>query len=64
MVAAFAIGGFVASPFVPLVADKLGRRYSMLLGSMVSIIGVILQGSAVNGKWSVVCRVPNVRKLI
>ena len=62
VVAAFAIGGFIASPFVPLVADKLGRRYSMLFGSMVSIIGGILQGSAVHRKW-LVCRTPNVRKL-
>ena len=61
MVAAFSIGGFVASPFVPLVADKLGRRYSILFGSTVSIIGGILQGSAV-GRESLVSRAPNVRK--
>ena len=62
MVAAFALGGFVASPFVPLVADKLGRRYSILFGSTVSIIGGILQGSAVNCKC-LVCRAPNAREL-
>ncbi|KAI9568410.1 general substrate transporter [Boletus coccyginus] len=42
------LGGIVALPFVPFVADTFGRRRSILVGSMLMIIGGVLQGAALN----------------
>ena len=44
IVAMYSLGSFVAVPFSPLVVDKIGRRYPILLGGVISIVGGILQG--------------------
>jgi MFS family permease len=51
MVAMYALGSVAAAPFVPFVVDKLGRRYSILLGGVISMVGGILQGSALNCEY-------------
>lgn len=43
-----AIGSLVAIPFVPYVADGLGRRAGILIGCIIMILGVILQSIAIN----------------
>lgn len=52
---------FIGSFFGPLVsgviADKLGRRPAILWGSLITIIGVILQGAAQNIAMFVVARI-------
>lgn len=48
MVSMYSLGSLAAVPFVSSVVDKIGRRYSILFGSVISIIGGILQGSALN----------------
>jgi len=48
--AVYSLGGIVALPIVPSVVDKFGRRRSILIGSIVMIIGGILQGAALNRK--------------
>ena len=50
MVAMYSLGSVAAIPFVPFVVDKIGRRYPILLGGVISIVGAILQGSALNCK--------------
>ncbi|EJD51331.1 general substrate transporter [Auricularia subglabra TFB-10046 SS5] len=37
------IGGLAGLPFAPYVTDKLGRRAGILLGSIIMIIGTVLQ---------------------
>ena len=50
MLAVYPLGCIAAVPFVPFVVDKLGRRYPIFIGAVISIIGSILQGSALNCK--------------
>jgi sugar porter (SP) family MFS transporter len=48
LVSCYSLGAITAIPFVPLVSDWVGRRYSVVFGSIVMIIGAILQGFSVN----------------
>lgn len=48
--AAYSLGAILSVPFVPIVAQKFGRRWSIMLGSMIMVLGSILQGFAVNGE--------------
>ncbi|KAG8218931.1 hexose transporter [Butyriboletus roseoflavus] len=56
MVAMYSLGCVAAIPFVPVVVDKIGRRYPILLGGVISITGGILQGSALNFAMFIVAR--------
>ena len=51
--AMYSLGAIVALPFVPSVVDKFGRRHSILIGSLLMIIGGVLQGAALNRKQSI-----------
>ncbi|KAI9574394.1 general substrate transporter [Boletus coccyginus] len=55
-VAMYSLGSIAAIPFVPSVVDKMGRRYPILLGGVISIAGGILQGSALNFVMFIVAR--------
>ncbi|KAF8138799.1 hypothetical protein EV363DRAFT_546807 [Boletus edulis] len=48
MVAMYPLGSVAALPFVPFIVDKIGRRYPIFFGGVISIVGGILQGSALN----------------
>ncbi|PQE06746.1 Hexose transporter protein [Rutstroemia sp. NJR-2017a BBW] len=48
--AAYSLGAILSVPFVPIVAQKFGRRWSIMLGSMIMVLGSILQGFAVHGE--------------
>lgn len=50
--ASYNLGGLISLPFVPFVIDKIGRRHSITLGSIVLVIGTALQASSVNSKKS------------
>ena len=50
MIGMYSLGSAAVVPFVPFVVDKIGRRYPILLGGVISIVGGILQGSALNCK--------------
>ncbi|KAI9574345.1 hypothetical protein HD554DRAFT_25027 [Boletus coccyginus] len=54
MVGMYSLGSVVALPFVPFVVDKIGRRYPIVLGGVISIAGGILQGSALNSASSLI----------
>lgn len=41
--AAFSIGACVGLPFVPITNDKLGRKHSITVGSVILMLGAILQ---------------------
>ncbi|KAG9317748.1 hexose transporter [Chiua virens] len=48
MSAMYSLGAVAAIPFVSSVVDTIGRRYPILFGGIIQIIGAILQGSAAN----------------
>jgi MFS family permease len=49
MNASYNLGGLITLPIVPYVNDKLGRKHSITLGSIILLIGVVLQSTSVNG---------------
>jgi len=46
----------VAVPVVPLITDRLGRRYAILFGSVIEIIGAVLQAAAQNLAMFIIAR--------
>jgi MFS family permease len=50
LVSCYTLGAISAIPFVPLVSDLVGRRYSIVFGSTVMAVGAALQASAVDSK--------------
>lgn len=44
----YSAGAIVALPLVPLVTDGLGRRWAIVLGSFLMIIGASLQTASQN----------------
>ena len=50
--ASYSLGAILSLPFVPFVNRKLGRRGAIMFGSIISIIGAIMQGFANGGKLS------------
>ncbi|KAJ4152462.1 hypothetical protein NW754_004258 [Fusarium falciforme] len=38
------IGGIAALPFAPMLADRLGRRHGILIGSLIIVAGAGIQG--------------------
>ncbi|KAK5173692.1 uncharacterized protein LTR77_002373 [Saxophila tyrrhenica] len=51
-----AVGSIVAIPFVPYIADGLGRRWGIIIGCLIMILGVILQGISINFKMFIAAR--------
>lgn len=43
-----AVGSIVAIPFVPYIADGLGRRWGIIIGCVIMLLGVVLQSAAVD----------------
>lgn len=50
MSCAYNLGAIMAVPIVPYVASRLGRRWSIAIGSLIMIIGALMQGFAQNGR--------------
>jgi MFS family permease len=48
--AAYSLGAILSLPLVPIINDRLGRRWSIFLGSGVMVIGALIQGFSVHGK--------------
>ena len=44
--ASYSLGAILSLPFVPYVNQTFGRRWSIMFGSCISVIGAILQGFA------------------
>ncbi|KAI9574364.1 general substrate transporter, partial [Boletus coccyginus] len=56
MVGMYSLGSVVALPFVPFIVNKTGRRYPIFLGGAISIVGGLLQGSALDFVMFIVAR--------
>jgi MFS family permease len=48
LVACYNLGAISSIPFVALVPDRLGRRKSIIFGSIIMCIGAIMQGLSQN----------------
>jgi len=57
MSASYSLGCILALPFVPVVNDRYGRRFSITAGSIIMIIGAILQCAAQNFAMFVIARI-------
>ncbi|KAF9881638.1 MFS sugar transporter [Colletotrichum karsti] len=42
--AAYSLGAILSLPFIPIVNDKFGRRWSIFGGSCVMVLGALIQG--------------------
>ena len=52
LVACYNLGALTAIPFVALFSDRFGRRWSIIFGSTVMIVGAIMQGLARNREFA------------
>jgi sugar porter (SP) family MFS transporter len=50
LTASFNLGALTSLPFVSIVSDHVGRRWSIIFGSAIMIVGAIMQGLARNCK--------------
>jgi MFS family permease len=42
--AAYSLGAILSLPFVPYLNQRVGRRWTIMFGSCVSLIGALIQG--------------------
>ncbi|CAJ2502915.1 Uu.00g103090.m01.CDS01 [Anthostomella pinea] len=56
LASALPLGACIGLPFIPLINDNLGRRWCVMVGSVIMIIGSILQGFAQNAAMYIVAR--------
>lgn len=53
MSACYQLGSIIAVPIAPWVGQKYGRRFSVMLGSGIMIVGAILQGFAQHSTFKI-----------
>lgn len=46
--ASYSLGAVLSLPFIGMVNDKLGRRWSIFGGSAIMVIGAIIQGLSIH----------------
>jgi MFS family permease len=46
----YQLGSIFAVPIAPWFANRYGRRWSIMLGSLIMVVGALLQGFAQHGK--------------
>ncbi|TFK46923.1 MFS general substrate transporter [Heliocybe sulcata] len=56
MTALYSLGGVCALPFVAPISDSLGRRRSIVLGSILMILGALMQAASQNFTTFVIAR--------
>ncbi|KAJ5389306.1 MFS sugar transporter [Penicillium cataractarum] len=55
--AAYSLGAILALPFVPYLNQRVGRRWTIMFGSCVSLVGALIQGFANGVAMYVVARI-------
>ncbi|KAF9449051.1 hexose transporter [Macrolepiota fuliginosa MF-IS2] len=56
MSAMYSLGAILSLPFVPIVTDRLGRRRAIIFGSIIMMIGAIIQTASKNFAMFVISR--------
>lgn len=54
--AAYSLGAILSLPFIPIVNDKFGRRWSIFGGSVIMVIGALIQGFSTHVSMYIVAR--------
>lgn len=54
--ASYSLGAIVGLPLIPFISNKFGRRWTIIFGSVIMIIGAILQGCSQNFAMFVIAR--------
>jgi sugar porter (SP) family MFS transporter len=54
--AAYSLGAILSLPFIPMVNDKFGRRWSIFGGSCIMLVGALVQGFAQHVAMYIVAR--------
>jgi MFS family permease len=52
LVACYNLGALTSIPFVSIVSDRLGRRKSIVFGSVFMVVGAIMQGLSRNCQFT------------
>ncbi|KAF3935020.1 hypothetical protein ABW20_dc0103466 [Dactylellina cionopaga] len=55
--ASYSLGAMLGLPFIPFISNRWGRRWTIVTGSVIMIIGAILQGASQNFAMFVVARI-------
>lgn len=55
--AAYSLGAILSLPFIPIVNDRFGRRWSIVGGSVIMIIGALIQGFSQHVAMYIVARI-------
>lgn len=50
--AAYSLGAILSLPFIPIVNERFGRRWSIFGGSLVMVVGALIQGFSQHGKYN------------
>lgn len=58
--AAYSLGAILSLPFVPYVNQRVGRRWTIMFGSCVSLVGALIQGFSNGGILSFPCPVRDI----
>ena len=53
--AAYSLGAILSLPFIPVLDKYTGRRGSIMVGSVIMIIGALIQGFAQNVTMDICC---------
>ena len=56
--AAYSLGAILSLPFVPSLNQRVGRRWTIMFGSCVSLVGALIQGFANGGRLYFFFRLP------
>ncbi|KAL8364929.1 hypothetical protein RB595_003968 [Gaeumannomyces hyphopodioides] len=54
--AAYSLGAILSLPFIGMVNDRFGRRWSIFGGSAIMVLGAIVQGFSVNAAMYILAR--------
>ncbi|KAK4235066.1 lactose permease [Achaetomium macrosporum] len=54
--AAYSLGAVLSLPFIPIVNDRFGRRWSIFGGSLIMVIGALIQGFSVHVAMYIIAR--------
>ncbi|KAI1177881.1 general substrate transporter [Nemania sp. FL0916] len=55
--ASYSLGAIISLPFIGIVNDKYGRRWSIFGGSVIMVIGALIQGLSVHVAQYIVARI-------
>ncbi|KAK3500417.1 general substrate transporter [Neurospora hispaniola] len=56
LASALPLGSVLGLPFIPLINDNFGRRWCIMFGSCIMIIGTIIQGFSKNAPMYIIAR--------